>query len=474
MLRRSMTPAREQRALTSTTLFASGVTLSTATSSGVTITQETALKVNACYAAVRLISDVSSMLPVDTYIRRDGQRRPYRPKPAWVESPDPDGLTRAQFYTQWLVSKLTSHAACVRIIRDTAGDVVALSVLDPRRVIRQRNAAGTIEYVIDGGKYTLNADEVIYDSELIPPGGLMGLSRVDLLKETFGLTQALEVFAAAFFGNGTTMSGVIEVPSEVTKEQAESIQDGWEKGHKGLRRAHRPGILSGGAKWVKTSVAPDEAQMIQAREFAVEEVARAFRIAPSLLGSQKPGSVAYASREQDALQFVTYTLLPYLNAIELHLGRLLPGDVFIKFTVDSLLRASLADRYAAYSTGIQSGFLSINDIHRTEDMAPVDGGDEYRVPLANVNLSAANITEDDMKVSMASKLINVGFEPNDVLSALNMPAIGHTGLPPVQVQPAPQADMAPPTDAPTRTVRKVERDANGYILRIVDEPEETP
>ena len=471
MLRRPFAP-REERALNASSIFASGALMSTATASGVSITQDTALKVNAVYAAVRLISDVCSMLPVDTYVRLNGERRPYRPKPAWVNDPDADDLTRQQFYTQWLVSKLTSHAACVRILRDTAGEVVALSVLNPRRVERRRNAAGEVEYAVDGGKFILTSDEMIYDSEMIPAGALMGLSRVDLLKETFGLTQALETFAGAFFGNGTTQSGVIEVPGEVTEDQAGKIQDGWEKGHKGLRKAHRPGVLSGGARWVKTSVDPDEAQMIASREFAVEEVARAFRIAPSLLGSQKPGSVAYASREQDALQFVTYTLLPYLNAIELLLGRLLPGTVFLRFTVDSLLRASLADRYAAYSTGIQSGFLSINDIHRTEDMTPVTGGDEYRVPLANVNLSAANITEDDMKVAMAAKLINVGFEPDGVLSALGMSPIGHTGLPPVQVQPVNQVDANPPQ----RTVRRIERDDSGYITRIVDEEaiEESP
>lgn len=471
MLRRTL-GSGESRAITPASLFASGFLMPSGTASGVSITQDTALKVNAVYAAVRLISDVCSMLPVDTYIRQNGERRPYRPKPAWVENPDPDGLTRQQFYTQWLVSKLTAHAACVRIIRDSSGDVVALSVLDPRRVQRQRNAAGQVEYNVDSGRYILPAEDVIYDSEMIPAGAMMGLSRVDMLKETFGLTQALEVFAATFFGSGTQLSGVIEVPGEVTAEQAGALQDGWEKAHKGVRRSHRPGVLSGGAKWVKTSVAPDEAQMIASREFAVEEVARAFRIAPSLLGSQKPGSVAYASREQDALQFVTYTLLPYLNAIELHLGRLLPGTVFVRFTVDSLLRASLADRYAAYSTGIQAGFLSINDIHRTEDMPPVDGGDEYRVPLTNVNLAAANITEDDMKVSMAVKLINVGYDPASVLSALDMPAIEHTGIPSVQLQdPTAARDLPEPTEK-RATVRRVERDENGYILRIVDE--ETP
>lgn len=462
-LGRLFTPPSESRAVTMASLFKSGQILTTATSSGVSVTQETALKVNACYAAVRLYVDTVSMLPMDTSYRKNGERLPFRPRPVWVDEPDVDGLTRQQFYAQWIASKLISHAACVRVLRNNLGDVVALSVMDPRRVERKRDEDGHIVYSIDFGKYILQADEVIYDSELLMAGQLMGTSRVDQIKETLGLTQALETFAARFFGNGTTTSGVIEVPTEITAEQAKGLQDGWEDGHKGLRKAHRPGVLAGGAKFVKTGVDPDEAQMLESRMFALEEVARAFRIPPNMLQSQKPGSVAYASREQDALQWVTFSLMPYITAIEDHLTRLLPGGAFVKFNVDALSRASLTDRFAAYSVGTQSGFMSINDVHRLEDWRPVSGGDEYRVPLANVNLAAANIVEDEKRVAMATALVDAGFDHASALAAV--------GLPPVEVAPAPEpAPVAPPADpTPARTVRSVIRNADGFITAVVDE-----
>jgi HK97 family phage portal protein len=441
----------EQRAVTAASLFASGSQFPAATKAGVSITEDNSLRVAAAYAAVRLIADSVSMLPMDAYVRVNGERRPYRPKPAWVEFPDVDGRPRQAFLQQWLVSKLVSHAACVRKIRNDQGEVVAMSVLDPTRVEPRRNAAGQVFYVVDRGAYTVSADDMIYDAELIRPGSIKGTGRVDEMRETFGLTQALTDWSATFFGNGSAAAGIIEVPGEMTKEQAEGLQDAWETGHKGLRKAHRPGILSGGAKWQQTSVDPDKAQALQAREFAVEEIARIFRIPPAMLQSTKPGTMSYASREQDALQFVTFTLLPYLTAIEAHLSRLLPGDVFVKFNVDGLLRASLQDRYAAYSQGVQAGFLSINDIHRLEDMRPVDGGDEYRVPLANVNLAAANIVEQERLVTMATKLINVGFNPERVLSALNLPLVPHTGLPSVQLQNAAQQAEVNSDDSPADT-----------------------
>lgn len=462
----------EARAITYQSLWAAGDVPAVSTLSGTHISQESAVKINAVYAAVRLYSDTVSMLPRDTYIRSDGERRPFRPKPAWVENPDPDGLTAQQFYAQWITSKLLSHAACVRILRDR-GEVVALKVLNPLRVERIRLGSGDIAYRVDGTTIVA-AEDMIYDTEMLMPGALMGSSRVDELRETLGLSKALDAWAARYFGQGTVASVIIEYPGDMSPEQAKTVKDSFEQNSRGWRNAHRPNILTGGAKINKLADDAEKAQLTAAREFALEEVARAFRIPPAMLQSQKPGSIAYSSREQDAIQFVTYSLLPYVAAIENHLSRLLPSTAFLRFNVDSLLRASLTDRYAAYSQGIQAGFLSINDIHRLEDMRPVSGGDTYRVPLANVDLAAANIAQDQIKVDMATKLINVGFEPEAVLTALDLPRVDHTGLPSVQLQAVDASgDTSNDNDAdeaPQRTVRTIERDDHGNVVRIIDQP----
>jgi HK97 family phage portal protein len=439
--------SREERALTPTSLFLSGMMLPSTTAAGVPMSQDAAFRVNAIFASVNLIADSVAMLPRDTYTTEGTDRVPFRPRPAWINQPDVDGGTWQSFIQQWLVSKLVSHGACIRILRDGAGDPLAFAVLDPARVEPRRDErSGVIYYEIDNGSSRVEAKDMIYDCELMRPGQIKGTSRVDALRETFGLTQALETFASKFFGSGSTTSGIIEAPGEVTEDQAEKIKDAWEKGHRGLRNAHRPGILSGGAKWVKTGVDPEAAQMLQSREFALEEVARAFKIPPAMIGSQKPGSTAYSSREQDALQFVTLTLLPYITSIESHLSRLMKPGVYIKINNDALLRASLTDRFAAYSQGIQGGFMTINQINRLEDWPSVVGGDEYRVPLSNVNLDAASIMAEDKRVGMATRLINVGFDPAQVLAAFDLPPMTHTGLPSVQLQAPANVDPNNPQD----------------------------
>jgi HK97 family phage portal protein len=426
----------ERRAITFQSLFASGQELPRQSLAGVTVNQDTALRLEVFYACVRIISDTISSLPVDTFVRFDGQRRPYRPRPAWVDNPEPDqSIPRSDHLGMVLCSLMIDGNAFVRIIRSpSTQEVVALSVLDPNRVIVRRNRQGRIEYVIDHGAFVVAEDDMRHITELRKPGHLRGVSRVEELKETLGLTGALEQFAARFFGSGSTTSGVIEVPGDLNAEQAARIQDGWEQAHRGLRRAHRPSILAGGAKFMKTGVDPNEAQMLESRQFAVESLARAFRIPPHMLQVTRPGAMSYASVEENARQFVTFTLLPYISKIEEAYSSLLPDRAFLRFNVDGLLRGSLQDRYQAYSIGTQAGFLSINDIHRLEDMTPVDGGDAYRVPLANVNLQAADLVETSKRVEMAQRLVYCGFDPASVLQALGLPSIEHTGVPSTQLQ----------------------------------------
>ena len=436
---------REERAVSFQTIFASGGNIAQQTYAGTVITQDTSLKIGAVYACVRLLADTISTLPVDTFYREGGARKPFRPKPLWVENPD-IGTAREDFLQQAMVSLLLDGNVFIRIFRSRTGEILSLVVLDPTRVdVRRNPATREIEYVLDAGTgKTLRADEVLHITELRKPGALRGISRIEEVKQSLGLASALEEFSARFFGQGSVTQGIIEWPGNLTREQAKDLASGFEEGHKGLKRSHRPGVLFGGARFVKTGVDPNEAQMLESRQFAVEEIARIFRCPLHLLQVSTPGAMSYASVEQNAIQFAQYTLRPIISKFETALSSLLPGPAFVKFNLDAILRGDIQTRFAAYSTGQLAGFLSVNDIHRLEDMPPADGGDEYRVPLANVNLAAANIVETDRKTQMLTRLIMAGFDPAESLKALDMPAIMHTGIPPTSVQSVASINPADP------------------------------
>lgn len=438
MLNRLLQP-KEERAISYQSLFLTDQMFTGATRSGVAMNAHEAMKVGVVYAAVRLIADSIATLPVATYERRGDQRFPTT-RPMWLDYPEPDrGVGRIDHFQMVLMSLLISGNAYVRKLRNPLGELVALKVLDPSRMEPRMGPDGMVQFVWDSNR-VLSSDEIMWIPDILRPGSVKGMSRVDELKEVLGISRALDDFSARFFGSGTLSSGIIEVPGDMTQEQAERLKDQFEKNSKGLKHAHRPNILTGGAKFQKMTSDPQQSQLVESREFAVIEVARIFKIQPALLGVMQSGSMSYASVEQQHIQFVTLTLRPYISKIEEQYSRLLPGDAFIRFNMEGLLRGDLASRFAAYSQGIQAGFLSINDIRALEDLAPIDSDSAQipRVPLANVDLGAANVVETEKRVMMAVRLINVGFDPAAVMQALDLPTVEHSGLPSVQLQGLPQ------------------------------------
>jgi HK97 family phage portal protein len=422
---------KEDRAISFQTVWGAGSDLDIVNPSGVNINSNSAFEVVAFWSAVSLISDTIATLPVDSYIRQDGNRRPYRPRPAWVDQPDVD-LTKQAHYQQVLVSLLVNGNSYTRIFRNASGDVVNLVVLDPNTVTVRRSAIGRKIFIIENEGETLTSDEVIHIVDLIQPGSLTGLSRVERLKEALGLSSAMQTFAARFFGTGATTQGIIEFPGNLTPEQAKNLRDGFDSAHRGFRRAHKTGVLSGGASYKQTTVPNDAAQFLESRRFSVEEIARAFNIPLSMMGV--PGTQSYASVEQNAIQFVVHTLRPYIEKLEWSYSKLLPFEAFLKFNVDGLLRGDFNSRITAYSTGLQSGFMSVNDVRRLEDLSPTEGGDQYRVPLANIALTDTGLVAQNEKTNMVKALIQIGFDPAETLKAFGLPAIPHTGVPSTQLQ----------------------------------------
>lgn len=443
MLRR-LFDSDESRSISFQSIWGAGDIYAFTTESGAVVNEDTALRVSAFYSCVLLISDTISTLPVDAYFREQGNRRPFRPTPDWVLRPDVE-LLRSEHYQQLLVSLLLDGNSFTRVFRDGRGDVANLVVLDPTKVEIMRNPNGEIIYRYDGGRGgDIPSRDMLHITEIKRPGQLRGVSRVEELKDAIGLSAALQSFASRFFGQGAVTSGIIEVPGSLTSEQAKNLVDSFDSKHSGYRKSHRPGLLSAGAKYVKTGVAPDEAQMLESRKLAIEEMARIFRVPPAMIGVTTPGAMSYSSVEQNSINFVIHTLRPYLVKIEDAYSRLLPGGAFIKFNVDGLLRGDYTTRVQGYSTGLQAGFYSVDDVRRLEDLSPVDGGEVYRVPLANIDLSAANLAETQIKVDMAERLVKAGFEPAAVLAAMNLPGMTHTGVPSAQLQQVQNLNPADP------------------------------
>ena len=429
----------EKRAVSFQTVWGSGDFTDVQSLSGTVINSETAMQLNAVFSAVSLISDTIATLPIDAYIRRDGARFAYRPRPQWVTKPDVD-TTKEAFYGAAIVSLLLDGNTFIRVFRNKRGEVVNMTVLNPTDVSIKRNGIGRVIFSVKGESKALTSDDMLFIPDVVQPGSIRGISRVDALKENFGLAQALENYASKFFGAGTQTSGVLEVPGNLTAEQAKAMQQAFDSRHKGWSKAHKTAIVTGGAQYKPTNVPNDQAQFLDSRRMAVEDVARAFNIPPHLLGL--PGTNTYASVEQNNIAFVTHTLRPIAQKLEGALTGLLSQEtgqesVFVKFSLDGLLRADINSRTEAYSRGLQAGYYKINDVRRFEDLTPIndDSANTVRVPLANVNVEAADLSAMTAKIEMLQRLVQSGYDPADAAEKLGLPAFLHTGAVSVQLQP---------------------------------------
>ncbi|MGA1073432.1 MAG: phage portal protein, partial [Pseudohongiellaceae bacterium] len=251
----------EKRAISFQTVWGSGDFIDTQSLSGTVVNNDTALQLNAVFSAVSLISDTVATLPIDAYIRSQGARRALRPRPAWVTKPDIDS-TKEAFYGSAIVSLLLDGNVFIRVFRNRRGEIVNMNVLNPTDVAIKRNGVGRVMFDVKGEDKLLSSEQIIFIPDVVKPGTMRGISRVEALKENFGLAQALENYASKFFGSGTHTSGVLEVPGNLTAEQAKSMQEAFDSRHKGWGRAHKTAIITGGAAYKPTNVPNDQAQFL--------------------------------------------------------------------------------------------------------------------------------------------------------------------------------------------------------------------
>lgn len=449
------------------------------------VDQKAALGLTAAYASIRLLADVVSSFPLDAYRRDNGIRRPYRPagaKPSWMLTPIPDEPTYTinQLISEIVVSLYTDGNAFIYAPRDERGEVLEVRAVDPRRVEIYREGR-EIKYKIHQGH---NQPTAVYGQETIlhipliaMPGELRGINPIHQLRVSLALGLTLEDYASNFFRTGSTPTGIIEVPTDLTKEQGEQLKAGWARHHSG-QNIHTPGVLTGGATFKALTFRPEDAQLLASRQFTTEEICRIFRIPPNLLQVTTPGAMSYNSVEQQNLAFVQYTLRPLVEMIERPLSTLiLLPDAFVRFTMDSILRGTTKDRYDTYRVGLQEGWLNVNDIRKSEDLSPIDSGDSYRMPLNEADAQTAMLST---KVDIVAKLVQAGFSPGDASRLVGI-KVAHTGAAPVTVQQQnaaeddtekreviqPIINVTVPT--PEARTRRVERDESGNITAIVEE-----
>lgn len=370
------------------------------TTSGKTVNERTALQTTAVYACVRILSETIASLPLHVYRYTEGGKAKDTGHVLYTllhDEPNPD-MTSFVFRETLMSHLLIWGNAYSQILRDRSGQVIGLYPLLPDQMSVHRSEKGKLYYVYnryeednpnfqEKGSIVLSQEEVLHI-----PGlgfdGLIGYSPIALAKNAVGMTLACEEYGASFFGNGANPGGVLEHPG-ILKDPAK-VRDSWNAVYQGTRNAHKVAVLEEGMSYKQIGIPPEEAQFLETRKFQVNEIARLFRIPPHMVGDLEKSS--FSNIEQQSLEFVKYTLDPWVVRFEQALKKslLLPEEKkthFIKFNVDGLLRGDYQSRMNGYAIGRQNGWLSTNDIRELEELNPIppeEGGDLY---LINGNMT---------------------------------------------------------------------------------------
>lgn len=365
--------------------------------SGVQVTADSARRITAVWAAIKIISESVASLPCFVYRRRaDGKgkdRLPQNPLHRLLhDQPNP-------WQTSFEWREMMQGHLCLRgnayseIVYDGRGGIRALVPRHPDRIkvydLTQAKVGDqplVYEYVpASGPSRFLFMDELMHMKGL-SDDGLVGLSPISEFRDTLGLSIGTETYASKFFANNANPGGVLSHPKTLSPQAVTRLREQWEQ-KQGVEHSHKAVILEEGLTWQAIGINPKDSQLIDSRKFSVSEIARIFRVPPHMLADLDRAT--FSNIEQQSIEFVVHTLRPWLVRWEqrLALALLTPKEradgLFIEFSVDGLLRGDIKSRYDAYAVGRQWGWLSPNDVRGLENMNPRDdeSGDAYHEPL---------------------------------------------------------------------------------------------
>jgi HK97 family phage portal protein len=383
----------------------------------------TALQVSTVLACVNIISNGVAAMPLNVYERvvtagssREGKKkaRNHNLFDLLHDSPNVEMTSFTWRKTEQIHACLWGNCYS-EIERNNNGDIIALW---PRNPARTRPVRLTKEAIIEGDKLSVGTlvyetNETKGDSQIIAtddtdenvtprriilsenmfhvPGmsldGRLGQSTVWLTRQTIGLALATEKYAAKFFANNARPSGILEIPATLTPVAMENLKRSWAEAHGG-ENAWKTAVLEAGVKYQKIGATPNEGQLSETRQHIRQEIATIFNVPGHMIGEQEHAS--RATVEQAGIEFVTYTLGPWLESWQQEFKRkLMPklgrttGKFFVKFDTRRLLYPEADSRSKFYAAGKQWGFLNSNDIRELEDMDPIPGpaGEKYWMPV---------------------------------------------------------------------------------------------
>lgn len=362
------------------------------TDSGIHVDSYSSMKMAAFYRGTTLLANLGGALPIKVY--KAGTKQPTT-NPL-LAKPHPD-MTPLEFWRlSYMHRILFGNFYAQKIYTRGSGRIDTLEPIDPTRVkvgkvpTTDANPQGKVfEFTDDAGKkHALTAREVFHIPGL-GYDGYCGMSVVRFAAQAIGMALAAEKYGARLFGSGNLMSGLLQTDQTLTKDQAETLQERWERMNQGIHKSHRTAILDAGAKFQTLTMPNDDAQLLESRDFQVTEIARFLGIPPYLMFQTEKQTSWGTGLEQQARGFTQFDLHPaWLGPTEQRVTKELLTNTGneARYDMNMLMRGDSIARAEYYRVMREAGVLNPNEIRDSEDLPPREGGDVYLDPMPGSSL----------------------------------------------------------------------------------------
>ena len=369
-------------------------------SSGVAVTRDSSLTFSAVYACVRIISESIASLPINVYLEEaDGDRilQKNHPVQKLLAKKPNNYMTSYTFKDVILTNLLLEGNAYFLIVRDGSARPIELICLDPSKVEVYRHE-GQLYYKIEGEDATILQDDMLHFVGL-SFDGLKGRSVLNSQRATIGTSIAANVTAGNVLGNTTQVGGIIKHPGKLSAEAIERLRTSWNNTYQGPFAAGKTAILEEGMTFEPSRINAQDRQLLESRRFQVEEIARIFKVPLSLIGHLEKAA-NYSSIEALSIDFVRFTLTPYIVSIEEEMNRKLfreneQDEHYVKIQVEGLLRGDSNARANFYKQMIDMGVLSINEVRKLENLNRIENGDTHYFPMNYAPIGQSNQEDND-------------------------------------------------------------------------------
>jgi len=348
-----------------------------------TPTIDRALQVSSVWACVRLLADSVSMMPLGAYTVRNDVRVP-TPPPPFLLHPSNDA-TMSEWVYMLVVSLLLRGNGYGRIVRrDGAGFPVQIELLHPDSVsVTSSPQTGALVYKVDG--LEIPTIQMFHMRAFRMPGSRLGLSPIQYAARSINTDAAAAKFGYDFFKDGAHPSAILSADANFTQEQAKTIKDRFLAAIQG----REPAVLSGGLKYDQIQVNPDESQFLATQKYGVAQIARIFGVPPELIAGEAGNSMTYANVEQRGIDFLTYSVQPWLTRLESTLATLLPGQRHLRFDTSVLTRTDYLTTMQATAIGIASKQTTPDEARAKRDEPPLTEAQKAELALVPLDITAA-------------------------------------------------------------------------------------